>query len=106
MDPDEEKKSELFSELFVDVLEYREAFAMLQQYEIGFVVTSNRYWHGGDILPTFMLTIAKLPPEKGKKLLWIAKGSADNFLKAVRLVVHEAAQESVAYQEKKEKKGS
>ena len=93
---DDEKQAAVFA----DVLEYREAFAMLQQYGTGFNIQFNRYWHGDDIFPTFMVSISKLDVEKSGSLLWSASQKDDSFLKAVRLAVRMAELEAHAYFEK------
>lgn len=96
MDPEGEKKADLFA----DILEYREALALLHQYGIGFCVTIDRYWQGDEIIPYFKVAIAKLHPEKGKYRLWHAGAQGDSFLKAVQYAVKAAKLESASYFEK------
>lgn len=96
MEPDEEKKAGLFA----DLLEYREAFALLKDFGIGFFISFDRFWHGDDIVPYYKVVISKANPVKGDRVLWTATQSDDSFLKAARLCVRAAELESAAYHEK------
>lgn len=85
MDPEAEKQAATFA----DLVEYREALIMLEEFGPGYNVSFYRYWSSLKWPPAYWVGVSKIrPPEVGLGFDDFSKNcSGSNFLDAVRTLI-------------------
>lgn len=84
------------SDLFADLVEYREAFAMLKEFGEGYGVTVQRRWPTGG-RPYFVVTVERPSPINGRLLNdWRFVWKSESLLEAARRAAKSAREHQAA----------